>query len=287
MASSSRGGGGAYPRSAYQRKHRERGQTRLIIKANYCKKGGGEQGRAKATIRYITHRRDREGEKVTRDLFGFDGTLSKQTAYQMIDEAPEKRRYYYRIIISPDPRREDSYRDLDLQNLTRATMLRLEERYGSPIQFIAAIHDDHSPHRHVHALVILNGRRLTRADFASLRAHARNRALTQRRFKDRVRRREYLKERSASYKPPFPLQRRDTTRGRFYRQSRPLQGYTCLLCGYYLALSPGSTGARCPRDGWQLRRDRPYALHNARGAPTPKLRWERSRERALELALPS
>ena len=265
----------------------------MIIKANYCsKKGGGDKGRAKANIRYITHRRDLENGKVTRELFGFDGTLSKQTAYQMIHSAPEKRRYYYRIIISPDPRREDSYRDLDLRTLTRATMLRLEERYGSRIQFIAAVHDDHSPHRHVHTLVILNGRRLTRADFASLRAHARNRALAQRRFKDRVRRREYLKERSASYRPPFAAHtvaflRRDTAKGRFYRQSRPLEGYTCQLCGYYQALAPTGAGYRCPRDGRYLRRDKPYALHKERAAPTPKLRWERSRERALALALPS
>jgi hypothetical protein len=144
-------------------------------------------------------------------------------------------------------------------------MLKLEERYGAQIQFIAAIHDNHSPHRHVHTLVILNGRRLTRADFASLRAHARNRSLTQRRFLDRRRRLEYLKERSASYRPPFAAHtvaflRRDTAKGRFYRQSRPLEGYTCQLCGYYLALSPGSTGSRCPRDGWYLRRDKPYGL---------------------------
>ena len=42
-------------------------------------------------------------------------------------------------------------------------MLKLEERYGKSIQFVAAIHDDHAPHRHVHALVMLNGRRLTRS----------------------------------------------------------------------------------------------------------------------------
>jgi len=106
-------------------------------------------------VRYLAHRRDREGHKVTRDLFGFDGNLSKQTAYQMIDDAPKKGRYYYRVVLSPDPRREDTYRDLDLRNLTIATMLKLEERYGKSIQFVAAIHDDHSSHRHVHTLVIL------------------------------------------------------------------------------------------------------------------------------------
>jgi hypothetical protein len=140
----------------------------------------------------------------------------------MVDEAPKKGRYYYRMVLSPDPRREDRYKDLDLRRLTISTMLQLQERYGKSIQFVAAIHDDHAPHRHVHTLVILNGRRLTRDDFASLRDHARNRALTERRYKDRVRRLEYLKERSASYKPPFPFQRRDTTKGQFYGRETPL-----------------------------------------------------------------
>jgi hypothetical protein len=139
----------------------------VIVKANYCKKEAGERRRAKDNVRYIAHRRDREGNKVTRDLFGFDGFLSKQTAYRMIDDAPKKGRYYYRLIISPDPRREDRYKDLDLRPLTIAAMLKLEERYGKPVQFVAAVHDDHAPHRHVHTLVILNGRRLTRDDFAS------------------------------------------------------------------------------------------------------------------------
>jgi hypothetical protein len=196
------------------------------------------------------------------------------------------------IILSPDPRREDSYKDLDLRTLTRATMLKLEERYGKPIAFIAAIHDDHSPHRHVHTLVILNGRRLTRADFASLRTHARNRSLRQRRFLDRRRRLEYLKDRSRASRPPFAAHtasflRRDTSRGRFYPSHRPLEGYTCFLCGYYQALAPTGARYRCPRDGWYLRRDKAYELHKERGAPTPKLRWERGRERTLELTLAS
>jgi hypothetical protein len=139
----------------------------------------------------------------------------------MIDEAPKKGRYYYRMVISPDPRREDRYKDLDLRNLTISTMLKLEERYGKSIQFVAAIHNDHAPHRHVHALVILNGRRLTRSDFASLRDHARNRSLTERRFLNRVRRLELLESRS--YRPPFA--RRDITRGQFYDRQASLISY--------------------------------------------------------------
>src|SRR6266480_2870864 len=95
------------------------------------------------------------------------------------------------------------YKDLDLRSLTISTMLQLQERYGKSIQFVAAIHDDHAPHRHEYTIVILNGRRLTRDDFAALRDHARNRALVERRYKDRVRRLEYLEERSNSYHPPF------------------------------------------------------------------------------------
>jgi hypothetical protein len=237
---------------------------------------------------------------VTRELFGFEGTLSKQTAYQMIHEAPQKGRYYYRIIISPDPRREDRYKDLDLRALTRATMLKLEERYGKSMQFIAAIHDDHAPHRHVHTLVILNGRRLTRDDFAALRAHGRNRALTQRRFLDRRRRLELLEERSASYQPPFAsggntnaslpkgpqatrhdtpghvFARRDSAKGRFYTPAHTLCSYNCPVCGRYQALPYSRTGYRCLSDGTYLRRERPYALH--RELP-------RSRGRGLALAL--
>jgi hypothetical protein len=176
----------------------------------------------------------------------------------MIDEAPEKRRYYYRIIISPDPRREDSYRDLDLQNLTIETMLKLEERLGHPIQFVAAIHDDHSPHRHVHTLVIHNGRRLTRDDFAMLRNYGKQRALTKRRFLDRRRRLALLRERSRSYKRPFPSASEGSVTGRSSARQAPLISYTCPVCGSYQALPYNKQGYRCLTDGMRLQRLRPY-----------------------------
>ena len=252
------GGRGKDKRGRHKRPSGERRTGRLIIKANYCKRDGDAPKRAIANVRYIMHRRDREGERVTRDLFGFEGSLSKETAYRMIHEAPEKRRYYYRIIISPDPRREDSYKDLSLRNLTIETMLRLEERLGHPIQFIAAIHDDHSPHRHVHTLVIHNGRRLTREDFAMLRNYGKQRALTKRRFLDRRRRLQLLKERSGSSKRPFPYARRDQTRGQSYDRQAPLISYTCPVCGGYQALPYNKQGYRCLTDGMRLHRVRPY-----------------------------
>jgi hypothetical protein len=139
-----------------------------IVKANYVKRGKGERGRAKATIRYITHRRDRDGHTVTRELFGYDGALTKEQTYRMIDEA-RRGTLFYRIVISPAPGREDRYKDLNLKDLTLDTMLRLEERLGKPVQFVATLHDDHAPHRHVHTLVLVQGKRLTREDFQALR----------------------------------------------------------------------------------------------------------------------
>jgi hypothetical protein len=240
-----------------------------VVKANYVKRGIGDRGRAKATIRYITHRRDRDGQKVTRDLFSFEGSLTKQHIYRMIDEAPARGTYFYRMVLSPDPKREDRYKDLSLRDIAIDTMLRLEERLGKPIQFVGTIHDDHSPHRHVHTLVILNGKRLTREDFAALRAEATGRARAQRRFRDRLRGYQLQKSRTRA-----PLLRRDTSKGTYYRHPRPLLAYTCPVCGAYRALPYASQGYRCLADGVYLRRVRPYERSH-----------ERSRNQSRGLAL--
>jgi hypothetical protein len=81
-----------------------------IIKAKYIKSRGG----IKASIRYIEHRPGKDGEKVTRELFGSDGVITRNQAYQMIDEA-EKGTAFFRIVISPDPAKEDTEKDLHLQ----------------------------------------------------------------------------------------------------------------------------------------------------------------------------
>jgi hypothetical protein len=130
-----------------------------IVKATYTKSKAG----AKAAIRYIQHRPGRDGEKATRELFGSDGVLDRQEAYRMIDEA-EKGSVYFRLVISPDPRTEDSAKDLSLHEITSQTMLTLEERLPTAISYVAAEHDDHAPHRHVHVLACVKGR-LNTQDF--------------------------------------------------------------------------------------------------------------------------
>jgi len=220
-----------------------------IVKANYIKRGRGDRDRAKASLRYMTHRRDQEGGRVTRTLFGFDGTLSKAQTYRMIDASPRRGTMFYRVVVSPDPKHEDRFKDLSLADLTIDTMLALEASLGSRVQFIATIHDDHAPHRHVHALVLLHGHRLTREDFATLRVVATGQALSQRRERD-----QRLGLASHPYRSPNA--RRS---GRFHRAGvRAYQGYTCALCGYHLLLPYTALGYRCPADGLWLRRDQGF-----------------------------
>jgi rubrerythrin len=224
-----------------------------VVKANYVKRGNGEKGRAKATIRYIQHRRDRDGERVSRTLFGYDGELTRQQAYRMIDEV-KKGTIFYRFIISPAPAREDRLRDLNLSDLTIETMLELENRIGKQIQFVAAIHDDHSPHRHVHTLALVQGTRLTKEDFQALREKATEAALSQRRMRDRIREHRMSLKRSRI----LPLKR--IAQRRLFGRLAPYQSYTCYLCGYHQALPASKQGYRCPACGLHLRRDRSYGL---------------------------
>lgn len=228
-----------------------------VVKSNYVKRGTGEKQQAKATIRYIQHRRGKDGERVTRTLFGYDGELARQQAYTMIDEAP-KGTIFYRIVVSPDPAREDRYKDLDLADITIHTMLKLEERLGKQIQFIATVHDDHSPHRHAHTLVLLQGK-LTREDFQALRLEATGRALFQRRLRDRIRGHHLGHSRPRSTRT-IHRQRRFTVR-RLSRATRPYHSYTCPLCSYHQSLSASKLGYRCPTCGLRMRRERTLELY--------------------------
>jgi len=124
-----------------------------IIKANYTKKAAS----AKASIRYIEHRPGKEGERITRALFSSDGLVGRYQAYDMIDSAAEGSSFF-RFVMSPDPNKEDTKQDLSLRDITKMTMDTLEERIGKPVSWVAAVHADHAPHRHVHILAVVEGR---------------------------------------------------------------------------------------------------------------------------------
>lgn len=149
-----------------------------IVKATYTK----SRGVAKASVRYIQHRPGKDGQKIKRTLFGNDGVMKRNQAYHMIDIA-KKGTNFFRLVLSPDPKKEDRGKDLHLRKVTEQTMLKLEERMKQKIHYVGAIHDDHTQHRHVHVIALVRGR-LTPKDFQELRQSATDASLFQRRERD-------------------------------------------------------------------------------------------------------
>jgi hypothetical protein len=142
-----------------------------------------ERGIVKAGVRYIQHRKGREGQKRTRELFGIDGVMERQQAYQLIDDAA-KGTVFFHIVISPHPEKEDAEKDLHLAEITRQTMLTLEAQLKKEVPYVAAEHDDHTAHRHVHLFAVVRGRVMTK-ELAAMRETATQTALLQRQERDR------------------------------------------------------------------------------------------------------
>jgi hypothetical protein len=158
-----------------------------IVKANYVKRDRKQHARAKATIKYMRHRPGKEGKRTQRTLFGSDGVMDRPEAYTLIDDA-EKGSIFFRFIMNPDPEREDNRHDLDLRALTEQTMSTLMEKFQKRQQivpWVAAVHADHTPQRHVHILAVVPGR-LTVQDFDQMRDTATTASLEQRKELDRA-----------------------------------------------------------------------------------------------------
>ena len=123
-----------------------------VLKLNYTRAGGA----AKANVRYIESRPGKDKAKTMRTLWNSDGKVTREEAYQMIDTA-EKGSIFFRIKICPDAKTEDTKRDISLQKVTEETMAALQDHIQKPIQYVAVMHDDHTPLRHVHVLAIVKG----------------------------------------------------------------------------------------------------------------------------------
>ncbi len=227
-----------------------------VIKASFTR----SRGAAKAYVRYITHRPGKDGERTTRELFGIDGRLSRLQAYQMIDRGGRGTRFY-RIALSPDPRKEDRLKDLDLREITEQTMMQLQERLqerlsGTAIQFLAAIHADHTAIRHVHILALIGGK-LSREDLAALRQAATDVALSHRQERDR-----HQAHMRRSGHEPRPVRsrrsKRDTSWGRGSRGSSRPAGPVCPTCGPWSLMERRGRRFECPTCGLAL--SRPFTL---------------------------
>lgn len=151
-----------------------------IVKTSYTRNSGA----AKATVRYNQNRRGKDGAKISRTLYSWDGKIERGEAYRMIDEA-QRGSYFYRLIINPDPNKEDTNHDLYLWQVAEKTMRGLEERYGTSIQWVGATHADHTPLRHLHILAILPTK-FDRSDLFAVREMATEAALDQRKERDNI-----------------------------------------------------------------------------------------------------
>jgi hypothetical protein len=136
---------------------------------------------AKASIRYMTHRRDQEEETITRTLYARYGISDKYSAYRAIDNAPDGTTFY-RLVLNFDPLREDTFKNLDLRRITEKTMRKLARRFNNQkVQWFAAIHEKQqgTALRHVHILTLINGR-FTPRDLTVIRNTATAQARLQR-----------------------------------------------------------------------------------------------------------
>ncbi len=168
-----------------------------VVTANFVKRGKVGNEKVKATIRYIQHRPGKDHERLTRTLFGSDGPMQRLEAYQLIDEAP-KGTVFFRVVINPDPEKEDRFRDLDMRQLAQITMQSFEEVMRTPVIWAAAVHDDHTDKRHIHALAAVQGR-LDKPDIASLIEETTQACLEQRGERDLVLERQAAEREQEEY----------------------------------------------------------------------------------------
>jgi hypothetical protein len=159
-----------------------------IVKASYTR----NSRIAKAATRYIESRPGKDGARIVRTLFTADGKVQRAEVYDMIDQA-DKNSYFFRLVISPDPMREDKDKNLSLREITERTMQRLEDRFQQPLQWAAAIHADHTDTRHVHVIAIVP-ERLQVQDFQRMRSAATEEAREQRRQLDLAREQRELSQ---------------------------------------------------------------------------------------------
>jgi hypothetical protein len=161
-----------------------------VVKLKYIPRGKEARAEAKATLGYNARRPGQEAEQVERKLFGHGGVLTPEQTDRMIDEAPNNT-YFWKLIISPDPKSENPDKNLDLRQLTTEMIEWLEARLDREIPFIGAEHDDHTgiPHIHAIALIERRGREMLidRETLNAFREFTTEKALSQKQERERPR----------------------------------------------------------------------------------------------------
>src|SRR5919202_2100306 len=175
-----------------------------VVIAEYFKPNQKPKAAAKENVKYMQFRKGKDREGISRTLFGSDGPMERIEAYQFIDDAPKGTKFYT-IIISPDPEKEDHSRDLDMEQLAYTTMQTVDERVKTAVQWVAAVHQEHSDVRHIHALAAVKGW-LNPADLRALIASATKECREQRQELDRSRERHIREREQEGWEPEPQLQ---------------------------------------------------------------------------------
>src|SRR5437660_12840454 len=110
-----------------------------IVKANYTRQGSV----AKASVRYIENRPGKDGARGVRTIFNADGKVGRADVYTMIDQA-DNNSYFFRLVISPDPKRTDRDKSLSHRQLTKKSLQSLEDRFEQPLHWVSAIQHGHT-----------------------------------------------------------------------------------------------------------------------------------------------
>jgi hypothetical protein len=196
-----------------------------IVKAKYVR----GKDRIKAHLRYITHRRGEEGERITRPLFGKDRALTKQEIYDMIDKVG-RGAVFHKFVINFHPVKEDTHKDLNLWELTTKTLEHIKTQFGDSVPFVATIHDDHTALRHIHGFFIVEGR-LNKEEFAKIKGLWKVASAEVRRQRNRLDR----MHKSLRFQKLLPLiekYKRKRGQGRGVRMRDIRMQPACQNCGY-------------------------------------------------------
>lgn len=206
-------------------------------------------------LKYFTHRAGRDGEKMIREIFTNIGETDKQQFYSRIKNAG-RGTTFFKFMISPDPGREDSLKDLDLRHITRRTISKMEKAIGRRLFFVATVHNaDHTPLRHVHGIFLVNGR-LSKEQFLALsqvaRSESTRQALIQRRARDLVR--------ASPRYPTISRKRREAIHGRERAGHVPKIQPGCRNCGFGGLEGLPAYKRNCPMCRANLRSERPVRI---------------------------
>jgi hypothetical protein len=196
-----------------------------IVKAKYVR----SKPRIKAHLRYITHRRGVDGERITRPLFGRDGPLTKQQIYDMVDKVG-RGAVFHKFVINFHSVKEDTRKDLNLWEVTRKTLEQIKTKFGDSVPFVATIHDDHTQLRHVHGFFMVEGR-LSKEEFAKIKGLWKVASFEVRRQRKRLDR----MHKSLRFQKLLPLietYKRKREQGRGLRMRDIRTQSACQHCGY-------------------------------------------------------